>query len=172
MHTLFDDIDIHLATERRFNTFMADRFLTDYSAPFRNNTDNWSVPPEQLAMYHRLARKEEERKAYRYQWGGTMSSDENGNVTIHYGQSSMVIPATVWGQFLQDCFSQSPTPHPGTAPGQVVAGGALSGTLSAPVASNNIQNDDRPGMREKMERNLHELEKWAVGSSQSYPQHK
>jgi hypothetical protein len=78
-------------------------------------------------------------KDYRYTWGGTMSTDELGNVTIRMAGNAFVVNAAQRGQFLQDAFSQQPEPHAG---GDVLAGfgGVSSG---ASVYSSTVREWDK-----------------------------
>jgi hypothetical protein len=155
---LFIDIKTYLRLEKYMSEQQRDLYLSQFNLGFRGASDNWSVPESYYKEALALERQEKQAKAYRYQWGGTMATDENGGVTIRYGQAHMVIPAESWSQFLQDAFSQHPGPHAG---GPLGTGVASPGHSSAPVnvGNNHLEADDRPLLKERMERSLKELEK-------------
>ena len=50
---------------------------------------------------------------------------------------------------------------------------AFPGQSSAPnMGNNHLENDDRPLMKERMDRNIQEMERWAMASAQRYPKHR
>jgi|SRR5271157_74921 len=169
MNELFADIDIYLTVERKFNTMVEDRFLHDYSAPFKQMGDDWKAPDWYVQKTMLLEKKSQKTSISAV--GCTFIVDDQGNLTIQSQSGNVQIAAEDRMTFMSALFSLPTRGAFPLGPGTFPTSPSAGGQTSAPV-SNNIQNDDRPQRQEQMKQSLREMEKWAQGSSKGYSQHK
>jgi hypothetical protein len=143
-----------------------DRYLHDFHLAFRGNSDDWSVPESYYKEWLALERQKGQKDGI-IAAGCDFSIDENGNIQIRQAANVIQISAQDRVAFSSALFR---LPARGKHP---LAPGAYPGQSSAPnMGGNHLEGDDRPLMKERMERNIQDMERWAMASAQRYPKHR
>ena len=164
MYDLFADIQADINYQRGQNRAMADRFLQDYSQPFKHMTTDWEVPDWYVAETFRLEKKEQAHKDDVQAAGCDFSVDANGNIVIRQGSNFILVSASDRMAFTGALFSLPGQGGPYQGPG------TFQGQTSAPtnIGGNHAENDDRPERQRQMEKALKEMAK--IGQP-AYPRH-
>jgi hypothetical protein len=169
---LYLDIKTFLHLEKTMSEQQRDLYLRDYHMAFRGASDDWSVPESQMAEYRALERQEKQAKT-QAKTGLTVANidfvvDENGGLIIRQSHNVIQISAQDRMAFQSALFK---LPLRGADAGGPST--SFPGHSSAPVniGNNHLENDDRPLVKERMDRSLAEMEKFAQASYGRYPKH-
>jgi hypothetical protein len=142
----FTELGAFLMVERQ----ETERWLTDFSAPWRHTTDNWQVPPDQVREYHALERNEQKQETGFTVAGVTAWIDEHGNMTMAQAHNRILVRAEDRSAFLAALMTlPTSSPHPGGPVGLGVVNPGQSSSSHVPE----VKYDERPQVRAAQEMN-------------------
>jgi hypothetical protein len=155
---------LRLAWDRWARCLVTDRFISDFSTAWRHlphdeNGITGSVPPQAWTdAYLKLQQQHKDALGNFTLPNSGVTGAINattGDMTLQGQMGNMVISHLDLLTLISEAMRGKPSVSPPGTPGNPTAG----------VAS----TDDRPQLKEHMERNLKQMEAWARASSKSYP---